>query len=131
MTYDGGTNDAGVIFSYDLLSSTFTKLYDFDYTNGSHPYGNLCRRAMGKLYGMTSSGGSDDYGVVFSFDPVSFTYTKLFDYDGSNGAMPYFGSGFTELADLSPLPISLISFSGQNKEAYQYIILDDRRSSKS
>jgi len=117
MTYDGGTNDAGVIFSYDLLSSTFTKLYDFDYTNGSHPYGNLMQASNGKLYGMTSSGGSDDYGVVFSFDPVSFTYTKLFDYDGSNGAMPYFGSGFTELADLSPLPISLISFSGQNREA--------------
>jgi hypothetical protein len=31
--------------------------------------------------------------------------------------MPYFGSGFTELADLSPLPISLIIFSGQNREA--------------
>ena len=116
MTYDGGTNDAGVIFSYDLPSSTFTKLYDFDYTNGSHPYGNLMQASDGKLYGMTSSGGSDDYGVVFSFDPASFTYTKLFDYDGSNGAMPYFGSGFTELADLVPPPLTLIGFGGQNKE---------------
>ena len=35
----------------------------------------------GKLYGMTSQGGSSGYGVIFSFDPSSSTYTKLKDFD--------------------------------------------------
>ena len=42
----------------------------------------------GKLYGMTASGGSSGFGVIFSFDPSSSTYTKLKDFDGTNGANP-------------------------------------------
>ena len=43
----------------------------------------------GKLYGMTTNGGSSGYGVIFSFDPSSSTYTKLKDFDNTNGANPY------------------------------------------
>ena len=49
----------------------------------------------GKLYGMTSNGGSSGNGVIFSFDPSSSTYTKLKDFDNTNGAsslwQPYAG----------------------------------------
>jgi len=114
MTYGGGSNDAGVIFSYDLASSTYTKLHDFDFTNGSHPYGNLMQASDGNLYGMTSGGGNNDLGVVFSFDPSSSTFLKLVDYDGSNGAIPYFGSAFVELSTSTPLPVTLVDFSGKN-----------------
>jgi hypothetical protein len=38
----------------------------------------------------------------------------LQDYDGSNGANPYFGSAFIELAELAPLPIMVLNFSGDN-----------------
>jgi len=109
MTYGGGNKDAGVIFSYDPSSSAYTKLYDFDFTNGSHPYGNLVQASDKKLYGMTSDGGSIDYGVIFSFDPVTLTYTKLQDYDYSNGAMPYFGSGFVDLSAGITTPVPTIS----------------------
>src|SRR6185295_14860830 len=116
MTWGGGNSGAGVIFSYDPASSSYTKLYDFDFTNGSHPYGDLMQASDGKLYGMTNSGGSNDLGVIFSFDLVSSKFTKLLDYDGSNGANPYFGSAFIELAELAPLPIMLLNFTGENKE---------------
>jgi uncharacterized repeat protein (TIGR03803 family) len=116
MTWGGGNNGAGVIFSYDPLSSTYSKLYDFDFANGSHPYGDLMQASDGKLYGMTNSGGSNDLGVIFSFDPVSSRFTKLLDYDGSNGANPYFGSAFIELPELAPLPIMLLNFAGENKD---------------
>jgi len=114
MTYGGGTSDAGVVFSYDLNSAAFTKLKDFDFTNGSHPYGDLMQASDGKLYGMTSSGGSNDDGVIFSYDPVSSTFEKLSDYDGTNGANPYFGSAFIELPELAPLPVTLLNFTGKN-----------------
>lgn len=116
MTWGGGNNGAGVIFSYDPASLSYTKLYDFDFANGSHPYGDLMQASNGKLYGMTNSGGRNDLGVVFSFDLVSSTFTKLLDYDGTNGANPYFGSAFIELAELAPLPIMLLNFSGENKD---------------
>ena len=57
MTGRGGSNDAGVIFSFDPAASTYTKLMDFDYANGRYPYGSLVQASDGKLYGMTSEGG--------------------------------------------------------------------------
>jgi uncharacterized repeat protein (TIGR03803 family) len=50
--------------------------------------GSLMQASDGKLYGMTYRGGSNNAGVIFSFDPASSTYTKLKDYNGANGAYP-------------------------------------------
>src|SRR5664279_1417114 len=69
MTAYGGSSNNGVIFSFDPSTSTYTKLKDFDGTDGSYPYGNLMQANNGKLYGMTNTGGSSDAGVIFSFDP--------------------------------------------------------------
>ncbi len=89
MTYQGGSSGAGVIFSYDPLSSNYTKLKDFDYTNGAVPFGSLIQASDGKLYGLTNEGGSSGLGVIFSYDPLSSNYTKLKDFDNINGANPY------------------------------------------
>jgi uncharacterized repeat protein (TIGR03803 family) len=89
MTAYGGSSNAGVIFSFDRISSTYTNLKDFDNTNGANPYGSLIQASDGKLYGMTTNGGSSNAGVIFSFDPSSSIYTKLKDFDGTNGGHPY------------------------------------------
>ena len=38
---------------------------------------------------MTHSGGVNNKGVIFEWDPVSNTYTKEYDFDGENGSNPY------------------------------------------
>ncbi len=91
MTFQGGLNNFGVLFEYDLSSNTFTKKLDFESaTNGSNPYGTLLRASNDILYGMTYGGGSSDYGVMFSYEPAVNIYTKLIDFDGiNNGRNPY------------------------------------------
>jgi uncharacterized repeat protein (TIGR03803 family) len=89
MTFKGGIDNAGIIFSYNVSSSIYTKLKDLDSANGGNPYGSLMQATDGKLYGMTSYGGSKTYGTIFSFDPASLLYTKLKDFDNTNGANPY------------------------------------------
>jgi uncharacterized repeat protein (TIGR03803 family) len=42
----------------------------------------------GKLYGMTDGEEAAAKGVIFSFDPSTSTYTKLKDFDGTNGGNP-------------------------------------------
>ncbi|MEJ7589073.1 MAG: choice-of-anchor tandem repeat GloVer-containing protein, partial [Ferruginibacter sp.] len=93
----GGNSNAGVIFSFDPLTSTYTRLWDFDIVGGANPAGRLFQASDGKLYGMTRFGGTSNAGVIFSFDPLSSTYLKLQDYDRINGANPSSGAGFIEL----------------------------------
>lgn len=92
MTSKGGSRDSGVIFSFDPLTSAYTKLKDFDKNNGGIPLGSLVQARDGKMYGMTSAGGMANTGVIFSFDPVSLSYTKLKE----------FGAVFRNLDGLNP-----------------------------
>ena len=87
MTQFGGVNDRGVIFTVDAIQHTFTKLYDFESTNGTSPNGSLVQGADGKLYGM-ANGGANGMGVIFQLDPVTHAYTKRYEFDGSQGAYP-------------------------------------------
>lgn len=89
MTEDGGSNSLGVLFSYDITTSTYSQLVNFSGTsNGSNPKGNLIQATNGKLYGMTQNGGAFNDGVIFSYDPSTNTYSKIFDFSGSNGSTP-------------------------------------------
>ena len=49
MTFQGGKNGVGVIFSYDPLASVYTNLHDFDNVNGQSPTGSLMQATDGKL----------------------------------------------------------------------------------
>jgi len=90
MTYAGGSNNYGVLFSFDPSTNTYNDLLNFnDSSNGKNPFGNLMQASNGKLYGMTNAGGSNHWGVLFSFDPSSNTYSKLLNFNNSaNGADP-------------------------------------------
>ena len=93
MTESGGTKDNGIIFSFDPIALTYTILKNFGdiQKDGRSPYGSLMQALDGKLYGMTESGGANDYGTIFSFDPESTNkpYAKLKDFTGSDGKSPY------------------------------------------
>ncbi len=84
MTYGGGANGMGILFQYNPLSAVCSKLFDFAGTaNGSYPYGSLIQASDGKLYGMTYSGGLNDMGVLFQFDPLSSVFTDMLDFAGA------------------------------------------------
>ena len=91
MTKDGGANNYGIIFSYDLSNGIFTNLYDFDSVNGANPWGGLTESSSGILYGMTYQGGNDNSGVIFSFNLSGNIYSKLFDFSpivSGTGTLP-------------------------------------------
>lgn len=90
MASAGGTTNGGVLFEYDYTSNTGVQKYDFNQpTNGKTPYGALIQASNGKLYGMTTSGGANGFGVIFEFDITNNVYTKKYDFDGLNGSNPY------------------------------------------
>lgn len=89
MTYSGGTNNEGVIFSYTLSSNTYSVLYNFNSTTGGYkPQGTLLKGSDGLLYGLTGAGGSTGDGTMFSFNLSTNVYTTLFSFTGSSGSNP-------------------------------------------
>lgn len=89
MTALGGINNKGTIFQYDPITNVITKKFDFDgTTNGSTPYGTLTQANDGMFYGMTYDGGTNNYGVIFQYDPVLNIFTKKIDFVGTNGLLP-------------------------------------------
>ncbi|HWA32091.1 MAG TPA: choice-of-anchor tandem repeat GloVer-containing protein, partial [Candidatus Paceibacterota bacterium] len=85
-TDGGGANGDGAIFSYNPTTSDYTKLYDFDSDFGSEPGTTLIQDLDGILYGVANSGGAYGDGVIFSYNPATYTYTDLYDFDGTNGS---------------------------------------------
>ncbi len=70
MTSSGGYSGYGTIFGYDTNASDdgFMLLHTFDSIGGSAPYGSIT--VLGTiLYGMTSEGGHNGPGVIFSYVP--------------------------------------------------------------
>jgi uncharacterized repeat protein (TIGR03803 family) len=50
----------------------------------------------GLLYGLTSYGGSNNDGTMFSYDPFNNSYTKLVDFTGTNGGPEIGGNSLTQ-----------------------------------
>lgn len=91
MTSAGGASGLGTIYKVKLDGSSFTKLLDFDGKNGQSPYGSLYLDTKNQiLYGMTNSGGANNYGLIFKINTDGSGFADLFDFDYSNsGAYPY------------------------------------------
>jgi uncharacterized repeat protein (TIGR03803 family) len=90
LTSAGGKDDAGVIFEYDPSTSTYTKKFEFNaLTDGGFPYGSLMEASDGNLYGLTSSGGTNNFGVLFQYIPGSSALTVKFNFDETaSGSLP-------------------------------------------
>lgn len=87
--FRGGVNNQGIIFSYDPVGNTLTKKIDMSAANGGSPLGSLYLASDSKMYGMTSTGGVNNDGAIFQYDPVGNTYTKKFDFAAlTSGANP-------------------------------------------
>ncbi len=90
MTIAGGANGDGTIFSISVTGGTPTTLVSFDGTDGAIPYGSLTLSADGStLYGMTTYGGANNDGAIFSIPVSGGTPTTLLSFNGTDGANPY------------------------------------------
>lgn len=80
-----------VLFEFDPVTNAFVnKLTEVEAELGGEVHGSLLEAANGKLYGLTNAGGNLGKGILFEYDLSTSTFTKKFDFDGSNnGAYPY------------------------------------------
>jgi uncharacterized repeat protein (TIGR03803 family) len=89
MTCQGGAkHDSGCIFNIDTAGNGYKDLLDFDGLNGEHPNGDLTLSGS-VLYGMTSDGGVDGYGVVFKLDTTNISSSINELIVGSDGIIVY------------------------------------------
>lgn len=71
-----------------LACAQYTRLLDFNDTNGSLPLGALVSDGT-FLYGMTEDGGANGSGVLYKIKTDGTGYVKLLDFDGLvNGRFP-------------------------------------------
>lgn len=89
----GGTSNFGTIFSVDISTGTHSILASFTSSVGLNigaKAKNSLTYANGLLYGTAANSGlSGDYGVVFSIDPTTNTYSTVINFNGTNGRNPY------------------------------------------
>ena len=84
-TTSGGANNYGGIYSYDIGSLTFTNLYDFteQICSSGSCSGSLIMNGT-SLYGMTTTGGTSNWGTVFSYDLSGPGYSTLYSFTGAD-----------------------------------------------
>ena len=69
-TRGGGNNGLGTIFKLNPTTGFLTILYKFSGTDGSNPFASLTTIGNdGFLYGISSTGGSNDVGTIFKINP--------------------------------------------------------------
>lgn len=91
MTRLGGVNDKGVLFEYNYITNVYTVKVDFDGNTGSalgsNPFGELTK-AGSNLYGLASTGGTNNAGTLFEYDYTNNIFTKKIDLATSTGSGP-------------------------------------------
>jgi uncharacterized repeat protein (TIGR03803 family) len=89
----GGAHDAGTVFEI-TTTGQLTTLYSFcaqtNCTDGWTVSSALTFASNGKLYGVTTNGGANDWGTVFSITTAG-TLTTLHSFASTDGANPFGG----------------------------------------
>ena len=90
----GGTNGVGTIFSFDPVARLFSVMHNFEDSNGDTPAGAMILGLDTRLYGTTafggttSGGGKSTLGTIFSIARDGTGFTKLYSFEGPQGANP-------------------------------------------
>src|SRR5581483_9959854 len=94
MTSGGGNKGHGVVYGYNVGSGKDTTRFSFNNgtDDGMFPTGSLMQATDGMLYGLTYQGGTNNYGTLFVFNPVTHKDSVLVDFNGANGQYPLYSS---------------------------------------
>lgn len=92
-TYSGSTGtNSGKLYKINSDGTGYTVKHVFDCSTGCAPIGGLIQGNDGRIYGITASGGSYTWGVLYCFDPITNIYTDLHDFNPfPDGAYPQGG----------------------------------------
>ncbi len=91
-TLQGGTKNTGIIFSIAQNGSSYAVLTSLHKSAGDESHSCfVVVNNMGNnlLYGMTESGGDNDGGVIFSFDPSTSNYQPVYSFAKPTGHEPH------------------------------------------
>jgi uncharacterized repeat protein (TIGR03803 family) len=78
-SYSGGANGEGAIFSADGNGNGFHIEFSMVNATGANPNGSPVLAGNNKLYGVTETGGFGDSCVVYSYEPLTGTFTNIHD----------------------------------------------------
>ncbi len=85
-------NGPGVIFEYNLTSSTYAVEYNFSATSGgTSPDGGSLLAYNSKLYGIAFHNGTNAHGTLFEYDPTANSYTTKHNFANSTGGFAFGG----------------------------------------
>jgi uncharacterized repeat protein (TIGR03803 family) len=85
-TFQGGTNQAGTIFSFNLTNNDFRVVYSFEgLSDGGSPNGGVAI-SKNTLYGTVSGGGDNGAGTVFSINTDGSDFNVIHTFDPNNPA---------------------------------------------
>jgi uncharacterized repeat protein (TIGR03803 family) len=83
---EAGVQGAGVVFSIPVTGGTPTVISDLNTATGWLADGNVTLSADGStIYGMTTLGGANELGTIFSVPTAGGSPTVLFSFDGTHG----------------------------------------------
>jgi len=94
VTYSGGTGSiySGVIFSFDLSTNSYQRLYTFGQTSATFPMGydqNFIQANNGLLYAMSWGGGLHGGGAIYTLDPSTNAYAEVYQFNKPTGELPH------------------------------------------
>ncbi len=86
-TYNGGTNNLGVIFKMQTNGVGFTNLHTFSAAaaDSSQPLAGLVQGANGMLFGVSSNGAASARGAVYRITTNGTSYSNLHSFTGASG----------------------------------------------
>ena len=89
MTYNGGSNGTGTLFSMNTDGTGFSLLHSFNggTSDGQFPDGSLTLSGS-KLYGMTANGGFRNSGTLFSMSTDGSGFSLLLSFGVFPGVAP-------------------------------------------
>lgn len=118
IAFRGAGFGLGGIFSFNPGTSLYTILLPFNKERGYNPEDVLVQANDQKLYGITSSGGTNDHGVIYSFDPGMSKYSVLKNFKLSRRPT----SGFTLGNDGNLYSIIQRQVKTGTQVSYEYLL---------
>ncbi len=90
LTSEGGVNNDGVLFEYNIATNILIKKVNFQSNlTGSKPKGTLMQATNGKLYGYTTAGTSNYYGGIFEYNISTSTLANKYSFGYYDGRSSY------------------------------------------